>query len=194
MLAGKWISAWLGCCVCLSTVCAAPVDKRSGDELDPIAMQLFSPRTEQPVQAKEKIDYVLVHKEQRKLYLYAGSKMIKSYPIALGKQPVGHKQQEGDSRTPEGVYTLDWRNPDSRFFRSIHVAYPNERQLKEAKEKGINPGGEIMIHGQPSDWDERIKLTFAGKDWTEGCIALENQDMMEVWNLVEDSTIIHIKP
>lgn len=180
--------------LCFSALNAAPLEQPPDDQYDPVAMQLFSPRMEKRVQPIEKIDYVLVRKQQRKMYLYAGSKIIKTYPIALGQQPIGQKQQEGDSRTPEGVYTLDWRNPNSRFFRSIHVAYPNEEQRKVAIEQGINPGGEIMIHGQPSDWDERIKLTFAQRDWTEGCIALENQDMIEVWNLVEDNTIIHIKP
>ena len=104
------------------------------------------------------------------------------------------KIKEGDSRTPEGLYTLDWRNPNSKFFRSIHVSYPNLKQSKSAREAGIDPGGEIMIHGQPSNWSERIKLTFKGPDWTEGCIALENQDMIELWNLVPDGTAIKIDP
>lgn len=140
------------------------------------------------------VDYVLVKKEERKLILYAGPKLVKSYDIALGKEPNGQKQREGDSRTPEGLYTLDWRNPNSKFYRSIHVSYPSANQAQSAKEAGIDPGGEIMIHGQPSDWSERIKLTFADKDWTEGCIALENQDMIEVWDLVEDGTTIEIRP
>ncbi len=140
------------------------------------------------------VDYVLVKKGERKLFLYAGPDLVKSYNIALGKQPVGQKQKEGDSRTPEGLYTLDWRNPNSKFYRSIHVSYPNISQKRSAKEAGIDPGGEIMIHGQPNDWSERIRLTFADKDWTEGCIALENQDMIEVWDLVKDGTPIEIKP
>ena len=140
------------------------------------------------------IDFVLVRKKERKLYLYTGHDVVKSYKIALGKEPVGQKQREGDSRTPEGLYTLDWRNPNSRFFRSIHVSYPNVVQARSAKEAGIDPGGEIMIHGQPSDWSERIKLTFNHKDWTEGCIAVENQDMLEIWDLVRDGTPIKIEP
>jgi len=140
------------------------------------------------------VDYVVVKKAERKLILYAGPKLVKSYNIALGKEPKGQKQREGDSRTPEGLYTLDWRNPNSKFYRSIHVSYPSANQARSAKEAGIDPGGHIMIHGQPSSWSERIKLTFADKDWTEGCIALENQDMIEVWDLVEDGTPIEIKP
>jgi murein L,D-transpeptidase YafK len=140
------------------------------------------------------VDYVVVEKSARKLFLYAGVDLVKTYNIALGKQPEGQKQREGDSRTPEGLYTLDWRNPNSKFYRSIHVSYPSISQKRTAREAGVDPGGAIMIHGQPNDWSERIKLTFANKDWTEGCIALENQDMIEVWDLVKDGTPIEIKP
>lgn len=140
------------------------------------------------------VDYVLVKKRERKLYLYSEDQVVKSYKIALGKQPDGQKLEEGDSKTPEGLYTLDWRNPHSKFFRSIHVSYPNVVQTRSAREAGVDPGGAIMIHGQPNDWAERIKLTFSFKDWTEGCIALENQDMIEVWDLVRDGTPIKIDP
>ncbi len=140
------------------------------------------------------VDYVLVKKAERKLFLYAGPDLVKTYTIALGKQPKGHKEKEGDSRTPEGIYILDWRNPHSKFYRSIHVSYPSISEARNAEEAGIDPGGAIMIHGQPNDWSERIKLTFAHKDWTEGCIALENHDMIEVWDLVKDGTPIEIKP
>ena len=140
------------------------------------------------------VDFVLVKKSQRKLYLYSGDQVVKSYPVALGREPKGHKIREGDSRTPEGLYTLDWRNPTSKFFRSIHVSYPNVSQQRSAREAGVNPGGAIMIHGQPNDWAERIKLTFGHKDWTEGCIAVENQSMLEIWDLVRDGTPIKIDP
>ena len=160
--------------------------------IEPINQSEESKQEVKSIQAP--VDYVLVNKSQRKLLLYAGPDLVKTYNIALGKQPEGHKQREGDSRTPEGLYTLDWRNPHSKFYRSIHVSYPSISQVRSAKEAGVNPGGEIMIHGQPNDWSERIKLTFADKDWTEGCIALENQDMIEVWDLVKDGTAIEIKP
>lgn len=160
--------------------------------MEPVQTKKFGKAKDEPKQIN--VDYVLVRKKERLLYLYSGNEAVRVYPIALGKQPLGHKQEEGDSRTPEGIYTLDWRNPNSRFFRSIHVSYPNINQLMAATEAGIDPGGEIMIHGQPSDWSERIKLTFKQQDWTEGCIALENQDMIEVWNLVSDGTPIKIEP
>ena len=140
------------------------------------------------------VDYVVVKKGARKLYLYSGDHVVKTYPVALGKEPTGQKIREGDSRTPEGLYTLDWRNPTSKFFRSIHVSYPNVSQRRNAREAGVDPGGAIMIHGQPNDWVERIKLTFAHKDWTEGCIAVENQAMLEIWDMVRDGTPIKIDP
>ena len=160
--------------------------------MPPIQTKLFSEPGRAP--HNQYADFVLVRKAERKLYLYSGDMVLKTYPVALGKEPIGQKIKEGDSRTPEGLYTLDWRNPNSKFFRSIHVSYPNVTQRRSAREAGVNPGGAIMIHGQPSDWVERIQLTFAHKDWTEGCIAVENQDMLEIWDLVRDGTPIKIDP
>ena len=179
---------------CLSTTLYA--DYRNFTLLmAPVETKKFGQTEKEVEQVNQvRVDYVLVRKKERLLYLYSGNDAVRVYPIALGKQPEGQKQKEGDSRTPEGIYTLDWRNPNSRFFRSIHVSYPNRNQMLAATEAGIDPGGEIMIHGQPSDWSERIKLTFKESDWTEGCIALENQDMIEVWNLVNDGTPIKIEP
>lgn len=141
-----------------------------------------------------KADYVIVKKSERKLYLYNGSEILKSYRISLGKQPDGHKERSGDSRTPEGTYTLDWRNPHSKFFRSIHISYPNTTDRYDARERGDAPGGAIMIHGQPNDWAERSRLLFHGDDWTEGCIAVQNHEMLEIWDTVEDGTTIEIVP
>ena len=160
--------------------------------MEPVQTKVLSKPSGNP--QEQYVDFVLVDKSKRELYLYSGDQVVKSYPVALGKQPKGQKKKEGDSRTPEGLYTLDWRNPTSKFFRSIHVSYPNVNQRRSAKEAGINPGGAIMIHGQPSDWAERIQLTFAHKDWTEGCIAVENQAMLEIWDLVRDGTPIKIDP
>ncbi len=142
----------------------------------------------------DKADYVVVKKAERKLYLYRGSEILKTYRIALGKQPDGHKAREGDSRTPEGLYTLDWRNPNSRFHRSIHISYPSTSDDRNARERGDSPGGAIMIHGQPSSWVEKTKLLFKEDDWTEGCIAVQNHEMDEIWEAVEDGTPIEIIP
>jgi murein L,D-transpeptidase YafK len=139
-------------------------------------------------------DYVLVRKVERKLYLYRRGKILKTYRVALGKQPNGHKQRSGDSRTPEGLYTLDWRNSDSKFFRSIHVSYPSASDRLNAHERGDVPGGEIMIHGQPTDRAEKSKLLLYKNDWTEGCIAVQNHEMLEIWQAVKDGTPIEIIP
>ena len=141
-----------------------------------------------------KADYVVVKKAERKLYLYRGSEVLKTYRISLGKEPDGHKLRSGDSRTPEGTYTLDWRNPHSKYFRSIHISYPNTTDRYDARERGDAPGGAIMIHGQPNSWLERSRLLFHGDDWTEGCIAVQNHEILEIWEAVEDGTTIEIIP
>ena len=146
------------------------------------------------LQVGDKADYVIVKKAERKLYLYRGTEILKTYRIALGKEPDGHKIREGDSRTPEGRYTLDWRNPNSKFYRSIHISYPSKSDYRDARERGDAPGGAIMIHGQPSDWVEKTKLLFNQDDWTEGCIAVQDYEMDEIWDAVDDGTPIEIIP
>ena len=139
------------------------------------------------------IDLVKVVKSQRQMWLLEQGKIIKQYTIALGANPVGHKQQEGDERTPEGRYILDYRNPNSGYFKSLHVSYPNKQDLANAKAKGVDAGGMIMIHGQRNGFGWAAKLTQL-KDWTNDCIALNNQDMQEVWDLVKIGTPIEILP
>ena len=141
-----------------------------------------------------KADYVIVKKAERKLYLYRGSELLKTYRVSLGKQPDGHKLRSGDSRTPEGTYTLDWRKPNSKFFRAIHISYPSSNDRRDARERGDSPGGAIMIHGQPTSWVEKSRLLFHDDDWTEGCIAVQNHEMIEIWNAVDDGTPIEIIP
>ncbi len=140
-----------------------------------------------------KADKVVVQKAKRMLTLYANDQKIKSYHVHLGGNPMGHKQQEGDLRTPEGEYTLDWRNPNSSYFLSLHVSYPNKEDITNAKKRGVSPGKNIMIHGQPNwlSWQQYIKLQ---NDWTEGCIAVLNHEMLEIWEAVDDGTPIIILP
>ncbi|RJG50535.1 L,D-transpeptidase family protein [Motilimonas pumila] len=139
------------------------------------------------------VDKVLVSKSDRTLYLLDGERVVQQYQISLGKRPEGHKKWRGDKRTPEGVYTLDFRNPESKFFRSIHINYPNQADLAYAREKGYNPGGAIFIHGLPNGKGHLIDK-YHGQDWTDGCIALLNNHMWEIWNLVKDGTTIEIRP
>ncbi|MFA5495256.1 MAG: L,D-transpeptidase family protein [Porticoccaceae bacterium] len=148
------------------------------------------------VPATGTVDMVLVEKSAKTLYLLDNGQILRRYPIALGKNPVGHKQSAGDGRTPEGRYTLDWRNPDSRFYRSIHISYPNEQDLQVARAGNRDPGNLIMIHGSP-DWVPSVewaKQWLHKEDWTEGCIAVTNDIMDEIWQLVKDGTPIEIRP
>ena len=140
-----------------------------------------------------KIDYVIVKKSANKLYLFSKGKVVKSYHVALSKEPEGPKVKQGDKRVPEGVYTLDFKKSDSDFYKAIHVSYPSKKDRLKAKKLGVNPGGSIMIHGQRngSGWLGWLIQRF---NWTVGCIALSNGDMDEVWNLVKVGTPIRIVP
>ncbi|EBU8131838.1 hypothetical protein DLM20_24035 [Salmonella enterica subsp. enterica serovar Java] len=133
-----------------------------------------------------RVTLVRVEKSARTLKLMAGDVALRTFPVALGGNPLGHKEQEGDMRTPEGRYVLDWRNPKSGYYRSIHISYPDEADLAPA-------GGDIMIHGQPNGYGglaSILQLT----DWTHGCIAVTNEHMAQIWDMVENGTPIEIDP
>ena len=130
--------------------------------------------------AFEMADKVVVIKHERVLRLLRRGRVIAEYPIKLGLNPYGHKQREGDFRTPEGNYELVFRNPKSEFFLSIKISYPNREDAAVAHESGHAPGGLIMIHGQPNE-PKRSPEHYATRDWTDGCIALSNADMVDVW-------------
>lgn len=140
-----------------------------------------------------KASAVLVDKSNRSLRLLNDGKTLREYSISLGKKPVGHKLYEGDQRTPEGRYVLDWRNSNSKFYRSLHVSYPNSRDAARARKLGKSPGGNIMIHGLPNEFHYAPWL-YKGKDWTDGCIAVNNTEMDEIWEMVDDGTPIIILP
>ena len=140
-------------------------------------------------------DRVLVKKSQRKLQLIRGSHVIREYRVSLGDNPRGHKVKEGDERTPEGNYVLDWRNPRSKFYKSIHVSYPNSADKLYAEARGVSPGGMIMIHGMPNNVrSPRMWRQLKRRDWTDGCIAVDNSEMEEIWRAVKDGTPIRIDP
>ncbi|MGL4489695.1 MAG: L,D-transpeptidase family protein [Rhizobiaceae bacterium] len=140
-----------------------------------------------------KADLVKVDKSERLMQLLRDDNVIASYKIALGRSPEGHKWQEGDMRTPEGRYIIDWRNPKSGYFLSLHISYPNEEDKAHARDAGVSPGGMIMIHGQPNGYGMAASVlqTF---DWTYGCIAVTNQEMQQIWDAVPDGTPIEISP
>lgn len=138
-------------------------------------------------------DRVLVRKGERRMFLKRGGTVLRSYRVALGLNPVGHKEREGDFRTPEGEYRLVRRNPRSDFFLSMQVSYPDDDDLRRARRNGVPPGGAIMIHGLPNDPRRGLDY-YSTQDWTDGCIAVSNADMLEIWMLVPDGTPIEIRP
>ena len=138
-------------------------------------------------------DRVLVIKSKERLYLIRNDEVFASYHLVFGANPKGHKQQLGDERTPEGHYTLGYKNAHSSFYKSIHISYPNRQDRIRAREQGVSPGGDIMIHGQPNDW-AWISPLSRFFNWTDGCIALSNRDMDAVWEAVPSGTPIEIRP
>lgn len=133
------------------------------------------------------VDRVVVVKGERRLYLMQGESALAWVPVSLGREPEGPKRQFGDNRTPEGDYLLDWRKASSRFYRAIHISYPNDGDLRHAFDRGIDPGGDIFVHGTPDP-------VLLGRDWTTGCIAVSNDDIDLLWMLVPDGTPITIRP
>jgi murein L,D-transpeptidase YafK len=138
-------------------------------------------------------DLVVVEKRARTLTLYRGGAALRSYRVSLGARPEGHKEREGDERTPEGRYVLDARKENSAFHRALHVSYPDPDDAARAAARGESPGGAIMVHGLPD------RAPFVGRlhrlaDWTDGCIAVTNREMDEIWRAVPVGTPIEIRP
>jgi len=138
-------------------------------------------------------DYVLVRKSSKELTLFSGSMRLKTYKIALGKNPVGHKVMEGDKRTPEGTYFIDARNENSKYHLALHISYPDAIDAMKARSLGSSPGGSIMIHGTGDEYEWMGNL-HASINWTDGCIAVTNEEIEEIWNLVPVGTPIEIRP
>lgn len=141
----------------------------------------------------ERADRVVVRKSERALYLMHGDTVLRRFPVALGLEPQGHKAREGDFRTPEGSYTLLERNADSEYFLSIRISYPSTADRKRARRNGHAPGGAIMIHGQPNN-PTRSQEYYRRTDWTNGCIAVSNADMVDIWLMTARHTPIEILP
>ncbi|RMF17111.1 MAG: hypothetical protein D6758_06885 [Gammaproteobacteria bacterium] len=188
--------AWFGLAAALAGA-EPPQDGRTGDaSAGALSLALSDSSHYTPDAPPElRVDLIRVIKHERILYLLSGDHPVRAYPVALGDQPVGHKKREGDERTPEGRYVIDWRNPDSRFYRSLHISYPNEADRARAEAEGVDPGGMIMIHGWPNTLeseDEIARLLYT--DWTNGCIAVPNTAMREIWESVPVGTPVEILP
>ncbi|AGA89249.1 hypothetical protein Thimo_0385 [Thioflavicoccus mobilis 8321] len=140
-------------------------------------------------------DLVVVEKSERRLYLVKDERPLRSYPISLGFAPKGPKEREGDGRTPEGRYVLDWRRTQSQFYKAIHISYPSARDRSHAASMGVDPGGLIMIHGQPRPNEHaELQALVRNEDWTQGCIAVSNQAIDEIWEATRNGTPIEIRP
>ena len=138
-------------------------------------------------------DKVIVEKESRKLHLIKDGEPFRTFDIALGIAPVGDKVEEGDFKTPEGRYVLDTRNPDSDYFLSIRISYPDTQDRNDAATKGVQPGGQVMIHGQPNA-PTYSAAYYKSADWTNGCIAVSNSDMIDIWLMTPNNVPIEILP
>ncbi|MBI2381794.1 MAG: L,D-transpeptidase family protein [Gammaproteobacteria bacterium] len=138
-------------------------------------------------------DRVVVEKEKHTLTLYSRGVPLKTYKVALGKEPKGDKRYEGDNRTPEGVYTIDGRREKSQYHRALHISYPNDTDKAQARALGKKPGGQIMIHGLTAYYAV-IGAVHRVRDWTQGCIAVTNPEIEEIWRAVPNGTTIEIRP
>jgi murein L,D-transpeptidase YafK len=145
------------------------------------------------VPSSETIDHVLVLKKKRTLQLLYGDKVVKSYKVALGGDPVGPKRKQGDGKTPEGTYVLDRRNAQSQFYKSIHISYPTAEDRQQARRLGVAPGGDIFLHGLGKKYGW-VGSAHTAHDWTNGCVAVTNEEIDEIWKLVKDGTPIEIGP
>ena len=160
--------------------------KSKDDEIITLKKEVFALQ-------KGPADRILIEKNERRLTLIAKGKVLKTYEIALGGDPSGPKERQGDNKTPEGTYVIDSRNRDSRYHLSLHISYPNEQDKKRAKQLGVSPGGDIMIHGIKNGFSW-VGDHHTGVDWTKGCIAVTNEEIEEIDRLAPNGTIVEIRP
>lgn len=161
--------------------------------LGAFSAKAFGQPVPEPVPLEGPVDKILVVKSERKLYLIKDGETVREYFVALGGNPVGHKEREGDMRTPEGTYRINGKNSKSKFHRSLVISYPNDEDRARAREQGVDPGGDIMIHGLPNDW-AWVGSWHVYYDWTQGCIALTNQEIDEINEVIRIGTPIEIQP
>ena len=142
---------------------------------------------------KEPADKILIEKKERRLTLLSRGEALKTYKIALGENPIGPKERQGDNKTPEGTYVIDSRNKDSGYHLSLRISYPNEKDKKRARELGVSPGGDIMIHGIKNGFSW-VGDSHTEVDWTKGCIAVTDEEIEEIDKLAPNGTIVEIRP
>jgi tetratricopeptide (TPR) repeat protein len=164
-----------------------------GDEMVTMQKKIEALEQEILVTRKGPADKILIEKKERRLTLFSKGEALKTYKIALGGNPDGPKERQGDNKTPEGTYTIDSRNRDSRYHLSLHISYPNEKDKKRAKELGVSPGGNIMIHGIKNSFSW-VGDSHKEVDWTNGCIAVTDEEIEEIEKLVPNGTMVEIRP
>ncbi len=150
-----------------------------------------------PIENAPTVTHIKVFKAKRYMELLHHEQVIRRYPIRLGFNPVGAKDKEGDGKTPEGIYNIDWRNANSSFYKSLHISYPNAQDKSHAQKNGLSAGGDVMIHGSAPRLGEENQPLYhymPRKDWTLGCIAVSNAVMDEIWKMVNNGTSIEIAP
>jgi murein L,D-transpeptidase YafK len=157
------------------------------------AIVFHAPRNWNPLPPNTTIDRIVVEKSARQLSVFRGGEKLKTYRVALGRNPVGAKEEAGDMKTPEGVYAIDYRNPRSDYHLALHVSYPSAQDNARATERGVNAGFDIMVHGLPNGagW---LGAFHRRKDWTAGCIALTDEEIEELWRVTPDGIPIEIRP
>lgn len=154
-----------------------------------VSLLSLSPLTAQP---PSRVDLIVVRKAARTMELHSGSRIVKTYQVALGGNPVGPKERRRDGRTPDGLYEIGGRNAASSYHRSLRISYPNSEDRKRASQLGVDPGGDIMIHGLPNGMGMVGKVHLL-HDWTNGCVAVTNEEIEELWKLVPDHTKVKIE-
>jgi hypothetical protein len=158
-----------------------------------LALYFYAHHNWHPLPAGTTIDRIVVEKSAKRLSIFSDGRQIKSYRIALGRNPVGMKQEEGDMKTPEGTYKIDSRNAESSFHLALHISYPSEEDNRRAAARGVSAGFDIMIHGIRNGFGW-IGAFHRWKDWTAGCIALTDEEIEELWRVTPDGTRIEIRP
>jgi len=158
-----------------------------------VGVHFYAHHVWNPVPTGTTIDRIVVEKSARRLSIFANGKELKTYRVALGRNPIGPKREEGDMKTPEGIYTIDGRNPQSSFHLALHISYPSDEDNARAAERGLPAGFDIMIHGIENGlgW---IGAFHRRHDWTAGCIALTDEEIEELWRVTPDGTMIEIRP
>lgn len=149
--------------------------------------------TPPPLASSQRATRIVIDKSWRMMMLESKGQILRVYTIGLGDDPIGHKEQRGDSRTPEGTYRIDFKHPTSKFHLSMRISYPNDKDRARARKMRVHPGSDIMIHGTPNgvEW---WRTTLMERDWTDGCVAVTNREIEEIWSMVQVGTRVDIRP